>query len=59
MMQQSIAEANEGITHGEFAAGAQSGTMGFKCMTGEPQQFISGVRKAILISLCFSTLSRR
>jgi hypothetical protein len=47
MMQQSIAEANEGITHAEFAAGAQSGTIGFKCMVGEPQQFITGARKAI------------
>jgi hypothetical protein len=47
MMQQSIAEANEGITHAEFVAGAQSGTVGFKCMVGEPQQFISGARKAI------------
>jgi hypothetical protein len=47
MMQQSIAEANEGITHAEFAAGAQSGTIGFKCMVGEPQQFIAGARKAI------------
>jgi len=46
-MQQSIAEANEGITHAEFAAGAQSGTIGFKCMVGEPQQFITGARKAI------------
>jgi hypothetical protein len=47
MMQESIAEANKGITHAEFTAGAHSGTMGFKCMTGEPQQFISGARKAI------------
>ena len=31
MMQQSIAEANIGITHAEFTAGAQSGIMGFKC----------------------------
>ena len=47
MMQQSIAEANEGITHAEFVAGAQSGTIGFKCMVGEPHQFIAGARKAI------------
>ena len=46
-MQQSIAEANEGITHAEFAAGVRSGTIGFKCMVGEPQQFITGARKAI------------
>jgi hypothetical protein len=42
-----IAKANEGVTHQEFAAGAQSGTIGFKCMVGEPQQFIRGARKAI------------
>ena len=46
-MQQSIAEANEGITHAEFTAGAQSGTIGFKCVAGEPQQFLTGARKAI------------
>jgi len=42
-----IAKANEGVTHQEFAAGAQSGTIGFKCMIGEPQQFLSGTGKAI------------
>jgi hypothetical protein len=42
-----IAEANEGITHAEFAAGAKNGTIGFKCVTGEPQQFLTGARKAI------------
>src|SRR5438552_2814529 len=47
MMQQHIAEANEGITHAEFAAGARNGQIGFKCMVGEPQQFITGARKAI------------
>jgi len=29
------------------AAGAQSGTIGLKCMIGEPQQFLRGARKAI------------
>jgi len=47
MMQQSIAEANQGITHADFSAGVKSGTMGFNCMIGEPQQFIRGARKAI------------
>jgi hypothetical protein len=47
MMQQSIAEANAGVTHAEFAAGAKSGTIGFECMVGEPEQLIRGVRKAI------------
>jgi hypothetical protein len=32
MLRQRIADANEGVTHQEFAAGAQSGTIGFKCM---------------------------
>jgi hypothetical protein len=35
------------LTHAEFAAGAQGGTIGFKCLLGEPQQFITGARKAI------------
>jgi hypothetical protein len=47
MMQQSIATANEGITHAEFAAGARSSTISFKCMVGEPNQFITGAYKAI------------
>jgi hypothetical protein len=47
MMQQRVAEANEEITHAEFAAGAQNGKIGFKCMVGEPQQLITGARKAI------------
>ena len=47
MMQQGIAAANEGITHAEFAAGARSGTIGFKCTVGEPNQFITGAYKAI------------
>ncbi|MEY2520074.1 MAG: hypothetical protein QOF24_1833 [Verrucomicrobiota bacterium] len=46
-MQKSIAEANEGITHAQFVAGAQSGTIGFKCMIGEPRQFLAGAHKAI------------
>jgi hypothetical protein len=41
------AEANQGITHADFVAGVQSGTMGFKCMFGEPYQFIRGARRAI------------
>jgi hypothetical protein len=47
VLRQTIADANEGVTHQEFAAGAQSGTIGFKCMIGEPQQFLRGARKAI------------
>jgi len=58
MMQQSIAEANKAITHAEFAAGAQSGTIGFKCMVGEPQQFLRGTRKAIFnIFVVFYTIA--
>jgi hypothetical protein len=47
MMQQHIADANAGITHAEFSAGAQNGIIGFKCMAGEPQQFLTGARKLI------------
>ena len=47
MMQQNIAERNESIKHSEFVDGAQGGTIGFKCLLGEPQQFITGARKAI------------
>lgn len=47
MLRESIVEANAGVTHADFVAGAHSGTMGFKCMIGEPQQFLRGTRKAI------------
>ena len=47
MLRLRIADANEGVTHKEFAAGVQSGTIGFKCMIGEPRQFLRGARKAI------------
>jgi hypothetical protein len=43
----SAAEANQGITHADFVAGVQGGTIGFKCMSGEPHQFIRGVRRNI------------
>jgi hypothetical protein len=42
-----IAKANEGNTHQAFAEGAQSGTIGFKSMIGEPQQFLRGARRLI------------
>ena len=47
MMQERISEANKGITHAEFATGVRSGTIGFTCPVGEPNQFITGARKAI------------
>ena len=44
-LEASVAEANKGISHAAFAAGAESNTMGFKCMFGEPAQFLTGARK--------------
>jgi hypothetical protein len=41
------AEANTDITHADFVAGVQNRTMGFKCMFGEPHQFIRGARRTI------------
>jgi hypothetical protein len=43
----SIAEANKGVTHVDFVAGVQSGTLGFKCMRSEPSSLLGGARKAI------------
>ena len=42
-----VAKANQGITHADFVVGVQSGTMGFKCISGEPYQFIRGARRTI------------
>lgn len=42
-----ISQANKNITHADFIAGVQSGTMGFKCMFGEPYQFIRGAYRTI------------
>jgi len=39
-MQADIAEANKGVSHADFVAGVLSGTMGFKCVRGEPSQFL-------------------
>ena len=44
-----VAKANRGITHADFVAGVQSRTMGFKCVIGEPSQFIRGPRRTISI----------
>jgi hypothetical protein len=49
-----IAKANEGITHAEFAAGAQSGTMGFHCFVGEPRQFYRILQLYFAIALALS-----
>ncbi len=46
-----VAEANKGITHADFVAGVQNQTMGFKCMFGEPYQFIRGARGTIFCIL--------
>lgn len=42
-----VAEANKDITHADFVTGVQNRTMGFKCMSGEPHQFIRGTRRTI------------
>ena len=42
-----IAKANEGVTHDDFVAGVQKGTLGFKCMRGEPSSLVTGTRKTI------------
>jgi hypothetical protein len=39
-----IDEANRGISHEDFVSGVNAGTMGFKCMYGEPRQFIRGAQ---------------
>ena len=42
-----VAEANKKITHADFVTGVQNGTIGFKCMFGQPDQFIRGARRTI------------
>lgn len=42
-----VAEVNQDITHADFVAGVQNRTMGFKCMFGEPHQFIRGARRTL------------
>jgi hypothetical protein len=42
-----IAKENEGVTHADFVAGVQGGTLGFKCMRGEPSSLVTGLRKTI------------
>lgn len=45
------AEANQGVTHEVFVAGVQSGKVGFKCIFGQPHQFIRGDRRVIFAIL--------
>lgn len=40
-------DVTNNITHAEFVTGMQNKTIGFKCLLGEPCQFIRGARKAI------------
>ena len=47
MLRESIAEENQNITHADFVAGVQSGTMGFKCMVGQPNQLIRGACRTV------------
>jgi len=42
-----VAKANQGVTHADFVAGVQNGTLGFKCMRGEPSSLVAGARKTI------------
>ena len=48
------AEANKGISHPEFVTGIKARAVGFRCVAGEPQQFIRGTPRklfAILVVL--------
>ncbi len=47
VLESDIAEASKNVTHADFVAGVQNRTMGFKCMFGEPHQFIRGARRTI------------
>jgi hypothetical protein len=47
-------EANQKMSHDEFVAGLESGTVGFRCMIGEPYRLISGARKAVFNILVMS-----
>jgi hypothetical protein len=47
MLEDSIAQANTGVTHADFVAGVQNGTLGFRCMFGEPHRLVTGGRKVI------------
>ena len=44
---QSLAQANQNVTHADFVAGVHNRTMGFKCMMGEPHQLLSGARRPV------------
>jgi hypothetical protein len=47
----SIADANEDITHSTFVSGVRNGTLGFETMSGEPYQFVRGIRRLAFLSL--------
>lgn len=47
MLHEDIASANLGVTHDDFVTGVKCGQMGFKCMTGEPVQFVKGGRAIV------------
>jgi hypothetical protein len=51
MLEKSIAEANQNVTHADFVAGVRGRTMGFKCMMCEPQHLIRGARRKIFAVL--------
>jgi len=47
MLADSIAQANQNVTHADFVAGVRSGRMGFSCVSGEPSQLTKGARRII------------
>jgi hypothetical protein len=42
-----IAEANQNISHEDFVDGVRNGTLGIKCLSGNPHQLISGGRRIV------------
>lgn len=53
LLADSVTEANRNVSHADFVAGAQSGTLGFTCVGIEPYQLITGVRRRIFSILVF------
>jgi len=42
-----VNEANKGISHDDFVAGVNEGSIGFKMIDGEPSKFLFGPRKTL------------
>ena len=47
MLEKHVADANKNITHADFVVGVEKGTIGFRCMFGEPNQLFRGARKIV------------